>query len=103
VRKTGHLDLEAVEMLVRSAMHHAGATALTELLRFPVPDKRTIPCSCGQQARYRELRSKTVLTVVGTVEASRPYYLCPHCHEGQFPADEELDVVNTEFSPVIRR
>ncbi len=74
MRKTGHLDLEAVEMLVRSAMHHAGATALTELLRFPVPDQRTIPCSCGQQARYRELRPKTVLTVVGTVEASRPYY-----------------------------
>jgi hypothetical protein len=23
-RKTGHLDLEAIEMAVRSAMHHAG-------------------------------------------------------------------------------
>lgn len=103
MRKAGHLDLEAVEMLVRSAMHHAGATALTELLRFPVPDKRTLPCSCAQQARYRELRSKTVLTVLGTVEVSRPYYLCPHCHEGQFPADEELDLVNTEFSPGVRR
>ena len=32
LRKTGHVDLEAVEMLVRSAMHQAGATALTELL-----------------------------------------------------------------------
>jgi hypothetical protein len=97
------MDLEAVEMLVRSAMHHAGATALTELLRFPVPDKRTLPCPCGQQARYRELRSKTVLTAVGTVEVSRPYYLCAHCHAGQFPADEELDVVNTGFSPGVRR
>lgn len=103
MRKTGHLDLEAVEMLVRSAMHQAGATALTELLRFPAPDERAIPCPCGQQARYRELRSKTVLTAVGTGEVSRPYYLCPHCHEGQFPADAELDVVNTEFSPGVRR
>src|ERR1039458_5168826 len=25
-RQTGHLELEATEMLVRSAMHHAGAT-----------------------------------------------------------------------------
>jgi hypothetical protein len=49
------------------------------------------------------LRSKTVLTAVGTVEVSRPYYLCPHCHQGQFPADEELDVVDTEFSPGVRR
>jgi hypothetical protein len=97
------VDLEAIEMLVRSAMHQAGAAALTELLRFPVPDQRTIPCPCGQQARYRELRSKTVLTAVGPVEVSRPWYLCPHCHQGQFPADVELDVVDTEFSPGVRR
>lgn len=90
-------------MLVRSAMHQVGANTLTELVHFPVPDQRNIPCPCGQQARYRELRSKIVLTAVGTVEVSRPYYLCPHCHEGQFPADQELDIVNTEFSPGVRR
>ena len=103
VRKTGHVDLEAVEMLMRSAMHQAGASTLTELLRFPAPDQRAIPCPCGRQALYRESRSKTVLTVVGTVEVSRPYYLCPHCHEGQFPVDHELDLVDTEFSPGVRR
>jgi hypothetical protein len=97
------MDLEAVEMLVRSAMHQAGATTLTELLRFPAPDQRAMPCSCGQEARYRELRSKTVLTAVGTVEVSRPYYLCPHCHQGQFPTDQELDIIHTEFSPGVRR
>ena len=104
-RKTGHLDLEAIEMAVRSAMHQAGAAALTELLQFPTPaaDKRRLPCSCGHQAHYRELRSKPVLTAVGTVEVVRPYYLCPHCHSGQFPADVELDIENTEFSPGVRR
>jgi len=104
-RKTGHLDLEAIEMAVRSAMHRAGAAALTELLQFPTPaaDQRRLPCSCGHQARYRELRSKPVLTAVGTVELARPYYLCPHCHSGQFPADVELDIENTEFSPGVRR
>jgi hypothetical protein len=84
-------------------MHQAGAAALTELLRFPEPDQRSIPCPCGRQARYRELRSKTVLTVVGKVEVLRPWYLCPHCHQGQFPADQELDVAGTEFSPGVRR
>jgi hypothetical protein len=99
------LDLEAVEMLVRSAMHQAGAAVLTKLLCFPVPaaDQRTLPCACGQQAHYRELRSKLVLTAVGRVEVSRPYYLCPHCHTGQFPADVELDIDNTELSPGVRR
>ena len=104
-RKTGHLDLEAIQMAVRSAMHPAGATALTELLRFPAPSahQRTIVCPCGQQARYRELRSKPVLTAVGPAEVMRPYYLCPHCHAGQFPADLELDIEHTQFSPGVRR
>jgi hypothetical protein len=103
MRKTGHVDLEAVEMLVRSAMHQAGASTLNELLQFAAPEQRAIPCSCGQQAIYRELRCKTVMTVVGTVKASRPYYLCPNCHEGQFPTDQELDIAATEFSPGVRR
>jgi len=104
-RKTGRLDLEAVEMAVRSALHQAGAAALSEILRFAAPtaEHRTIPCDCGHQAHYRELRTRPVLTAVGTVEVSRPYYLCPHCHTGQFPADVELDIVHTDFSPGVRR
>jgi hypothetical protein len=104
-RRSGHLDLEAIEMVVRSAMHHAGATALSELLQFPAPatEQRTLPCACGHRAHYRELRSKPVLTAVGKVEVSRPYYLCPHCHAGQFPADTDLDIENADFSPGVRR
>jgi hypothetical protein len=104
-RKGGPTDLEAIETALRTTVHQAGAVALTELLRFAVPDAghRTRPCSCGHQARYQELRSKPVLTAVGPVEVSRPYYLCAHCHSGQFPADKELDIENTEFSPGVRR
>jgi uncharacterized protein UPF0236 len=99
------LDLEAIEMAVRSAMHQAGAKALSQLLRFATPaaNQRTILCACGNPAPYRELRAKPVLSVVGQVEVSRPYYLCPHCHTGQFPADIELDIEHTEFSPGVRR
>ena len=101
----GRVDLEATEMALRTAMHHAGATAFTELLQFPAPltDQRSIPCACGHQARYEELRSKPVLTAVGEVTVLRPYYLCAHCHGGQFPADRELDIESTEFSPGVRR
>ena len=63
-RKTGCLDLEAIEMAVRSALHQAGAAALSKLLQFT---------------------------------------LCAHGHCGQFPADVELDIENTEFSPGVRR
>lgn len=92
-------------MAVRAAMHHAGATALTEILRFPVPshDDRRRSCSCGHQAHYRELRTKPVLTAVGPVQVARPYYLCSHCQTGQFPADIELDIDNVDLSPGVRR
>jgi hypothetical protein len=103
-RKTGRLDLEATEMAMRSALHRAGAAAMSQLLEFPVPGEaeRTRPCSCGQQAHYRGLHSKAVLTALGQVEVSRPYYLCA-CGVGQFPVDAELDIENTEFSPGVRR
>jgi hypothetical protein len=98
-------DLEAVENALRAALHQAGASALSELLQFqvPAPDQRQLPCPCGHYAQYREQRSKPVLTVVGPVQVSRPYYLCPDCHQGQFPSDVELDIENTEFSPGVRR
>jgi len=92
-------------MAIRSSMHQAGAAALTQLLQFhpPSPEQRQRSCACGHTARYVELRSKSVVTAVGTAECLRPYYLCDHCHHGQFPVDLELDVENTELSPGVRR
>ena len=92
-------------MALRSAMHRAGATALSQLLQYPAPeaDRRTLPCSCCQQAVYRGRRSKPLLSVLGAVQLQRPYYLCPSCHQGQFPVDSELDVEDTELSPGVRR
>ena len=98
-------DLEAVETGLRTALHQAGSAALTELLRYegPAPDQHRLPCPCGHCAQYQGLRSKPVLTVVGPARVERPYYLCSQCHQGQFPADEELDIVDTESSPGVRR
>lgn len=104
-RKSGRLDLEAVEAATRVTMHRAGAGILSRLLQFavPAPDRRQVPCPCGHQAQYQGLRSRPVLTVVGPARITRPYYLCLHCHQGQFPADVELDVKETDFSPGVRR
>jgi hypothetical protein len=98
-------DLEAVEMAVRSSLHQAGAAVLSQLLEFDPPgcEQRELPCRCGHRAHYVELRSKPVLTAVGKAECVRPYYLCAHCHGGQFPVDVELDIENTELSPGVRR
>ena len=104
-QKDGRTDLEAIESALRAALHQAGAAALSELLRFEAPaaDQRRLPCNCGHHAQYQEIRSKPILTIVGPVHLSRPYYLCSRCHVGQFPMDVEQDIENTEFSPGVRR
>jgi hypothetical protein len=104
-RKDGRTDLEAVESALRAALHQAGAAALTELRQFEAPaaEQRQLPCGCGHHAQYQEIRCKPILTIVGPVRISRPYYLCSRCHAGQFPVDVELDIENTEFSPGVRR
>jgi hypothetical protein len=38
-RKTGRLDLEAIEVAASSAMHRAGAVLLSELLQFEAPSR----------------------------------------------------------------
>lgn len=103
--KDGRTDLEAVESALRAALHQAGAAALNELLQFEAPasDQRRLSCRCGHHAQYQEIRDKPLLTIVGPVRISRPYYLCSRCHVGQFPVDVELDIENTEFSPGVRR
>jgi hypothetical protein len=104
-RNHGRTDLEAIESALRASLHQAGAAALNELLQYeaPEPDQRELPCPCGHHAQYQGLRTKPVLSVLGRAQISRPYYLCSRCHAGQFPADVELDVEDTEISPGVRR
>ena len=92
-------------MAMRAAMHRAGASALSPLLRSdsPGPDEREVPCPCGHMARYREMRARHVQTAVGEVELLRAWYLCPDCHNGQCPADATLDIEKTDLSPGVRR
>ena len=61
-------------MAMRAAVHQAGAAALSQLLRCdpPGPDERQIPCPCGHKARYREMRSRHVLTAVGEIAVPAP-------------------------------
>jgi len=102
-RKSGRLDLEAVEMATRTAMHQAGAAVLSQLLSASESVPPAVSCECGQQARYHDTRPKQLLTVVGRVEFERAYYRCPHCRRGHSPRDRELDVEATAYSPGVRR
>lgn len=102
-RKSGALDLEAVEMAVRGAMHRAGAAALGHLLSLDAGHPHQATCSCGAAAQFHSIRPKRLLTAVGPVELKRTYYVCPRCHQGHSPCDRELDVEGHAFSPGVRR
>ena len=73
-RKAGELDIEAVELALRTALHSAGAAGLTELLRQPGPVQTSVPWACGGQARYKDVRLKPILTVLGPAKMLRAYY-----------------------------
>jgi hypothetical protein len=51
----------------------------------------TVPCHCGGQAEYQRQREGGVQTIVGEVRVRRAYYLCPECHQGRYPLDEQLE------------
>ncbi len=76
-RKTGDLDLEAVELALRTAIHAAGVTGLTELLRQPGPVPTGVPCACGGHARYKDVRLRPILTLLGPAKTLRAYQVFP--------------------------
>lgn len=90
-------------MLVRKAMHRAGAQLLGRLLSESLPAASRSPCDCGHAARYHDRRSRQLLTALGTLQFERAYYRCWHCGRGHSRRDRELDVAGTECSPGVRR
>lgn len=104
MRKQGRVDLEAMEMATRSALHRAGASVIEQLLNAAASAiEPEIACGCGQRARFHQMRPRQVLTALGLIRIQRAYYVCSYCHQGHSPRDRELDIEGTEYSPAVRR
>ncbi len=67
----------------------AGVCQVVAAAAPPVPRRA---CACGETASYARQRPAEVLTVLGPIVISRPYYLCAHCHHGCAPLDQQLGV-----------
>jgi hypothetical protein len=63
----------------------------------------TVPCPCGQAARYAGRRTKTVTSVLGALTLERAYYHCAACARGFFPRDRALGLPDTSLSPAVTR
>jgi hypothetical protein len=103
--KLGHLDLESLEIHIRSSMHHIGSVMLEKLLNSDSGDYRgrTLPCEKDHVFEFKEYRDKELLTVLGSVRVKRAYYYDHECQKGCCPKDSALDIGGTSFSPGVRR
>jgi hypothetical protein len=85
--------LKEKEVAILRAITEVGNELLSGLLRLHetpyVAD--AVPCHCGGQADYQRQREGGVQAIVGEVRVKRAYYLCPDCHQGCYPLDEELE------------
>jgi hypothetical protein len=81
-----------LEQGLRQLLKQAGVRALSQgltALDQPYPEPQ-IACSCGAMADYQFRRAAQTFTVFGWVEYRRAYYLCAHCHRGQYPLDQRF-------------
>ena len=57
------------------------------------------PCpQCDRLLTARPAASRTVETMVGSVQLERPYFYCTICRRGSFPFDEALGVTSPGVS-----
>jgi hypothetical protein len=98
-------DFEAWESLVLDAARRGGAGVLGTVLSHWQQHApcEVIRCTCGQRMRNRGRRGKRLLTTLGRVDFARSFYQCEPCAQGRFPDDERLDIVQTTYSPGVRR
>jgi len=98
-------DFEAWESLVLEAARRGGAGVLSTLLSHwqQYAPREVILCPCGRRMRSRGRRGKRLLTTLGRVNFARSFYQCQPCAQGRFPDDERLDIVQTTYSPGVRR
>lgn len=81
-----------IERLIREVLQGIGNAVLAASLerlegRYPA---KTVPCGCGGHSHYVCRRRGVLITVFGRVAYRRAYYLCSHCHRGQYPLDRRL-------------
>jgi hypothetical protein len=71
LHKSGHFDLEAVEMATRAAAHELGAKALRRL-RAPTEFVREVSCPCGHRGQFpRDIEPDTDVWVWTTYPVGR--------------------------------
>ena len=88
----------------RNAMHVA-ARAVEQRINADTSDHvgPTLPCACGQLARYAGRHDKSFESLLGPLTLSRAYYHCAACERGFCPRDHALGLQEGSLSPGVLR
>lgn len=98
------LDLESAEMAIRNSAHRIGAIVLEKIVNADGGKSAAgIECDVGHKAKLVNYRIKKVVTVLGEINVVRAYHHCSTCQTGVIPKDSLLDIIETQFSPGVRR
>lgn len=103
--------LEAIERAAQRSAAGIGLAAMTGVINWAsqhATGQAQCPHSDAHQVRLVAQRSKTVRTLLGTLEISRGYYHCRTCQQagtpgGFAPLDDRLGVAGTSLSPGLSR
>lgn len=79
--------LQEVEQMTLHRVKELGMALVGGLcqLRAPTVPLPEVLCPCGRTAHYQRQRAITVQTLLGPIQCTRPYYLCPTFHQGYAP------------------
>ena len=98
-------DFEAIETAVRRMAMRVAARAVEQRLNADTSDHAgpTLPCACGQSARYADRHGKNFESVLGSLRLERAYYYCELCEEGCCPRDRALGLEGGSLTPGVLR
>lgn len=97
------MDLESVEMRIRSSMHGIGRNMLGQLLNEDNGYRGGTFSSGEGRFEFVGYREKEFLTVLGEVRIKRAYYYDKASSSGIFPRDKELLMEGRSTTPGVRK
>jgi len=97
-------SISEMEQRVQGTLQHVGGLWMRKWLEqidgaYPAPE---VSCPCGEKAEYVRRREGVIITLFNRVRFRRAYYLCPHCHQGQYPLDQHLGYRPGSLTPELR-
>jgi hypothetical protein len=97
-------DFDSIESQVRAVVLEIGRLTLETIIKVRgtgYAGKR-ITTPSGKKAKYREMRSRTMGTLMGKVEIPRAYYHLGKGKGGYVPLDESLSLPQEQYSYAVQ-